>query len=414
MLIAHCLANSRHTYRSLGLNAVVGIFLLGIINQMGCSILEKTRIKQAKSSLQQSAATPRLEINTTAISSNAIAILAQTAAQGVAVAAVVKGVSAHPSVVKALGEAGVTMLADSRVINLRRIREAGFKGDLLLTRPAALAEAKQVVSYATHSLVSSTETARALSRAAQQLGIVHNVILMIESGDLREGIYPPEDAPRQAQEFAALPHLNLAGIGTNFACNAGVLPSPSNTKTLLEIASTIEALLDKRLELISAGNSSGLPLLTSCQLPAGINHYRIGETILLGTNATDGQPWPGTTQDTMVFVAEVIEVWSKPSVPWGETTKNAFGEKPSFADKGHRRRAIVNAGRQDIATNGLVPLDPCMTIINASSDHLIIDVDDCKATVTVGQEIRFRPDYPAVLAASTSEYVHKIIVKNAP
>ena len=353
--------------------------------------------------------TPLLRIYPKRITENARHVVAQAASKGVAVAAVVKGASAHPAVVAALMDAGIGMIADSRVINITRIRKAGFKGDVLLMRPASRSEARQVVLHANYSLVSNFDVARFLSDAAAKENLTHNVIVMIEAGDLREGVDPPSDAVDLARRIAELPNLRLAGLGANFACNAGVLPDGKNTASLVDLGASIREALCKELELISAGNSSGLPLLRACGLPHGINHYRIGESILLGTNAIDGTPWTGTRQDAFVFIAEVIESYKKPSRPWGEVAGNAFGERLEYKDQGLRTRLILNAGRQDVDQTGLTPQDTCMKIVNSSSDHLILDVEDCSAKPSVGDHIEFRPNYAALLRATTSEYVAKQI-----
>jgi predicted amino acid racemase len=353
---------------------------------------------------------PRLVIYQKRITSNARAILAQAKEQSVHLAAVVKGASAHPAVVHALMEAGIDMLADSRLINIQRIRNAGFKGDVLLMRPASLTESPQVVLNADFSLVSNLKTAQSLSEAAANARLTHNIIVMVEAGDLREGIYPPADALTLARQIHDLPNLRLAGLGANFACNAGVLPDTKNTASLVDLSQSIEKALKIRLAYVSTGNSSGLPLLRSCALPKGVNHYRVGESILLGSNAVDGTPWPGTRQDAFIFVAEVIEAYKKPSLPWGETAGNAFGERTEYIDRGHRTRAIVNAGRQDIEHTSLTPENPCMQIINSSSDHMILDVEDCASKPKVGDEISFRLGYPALLRATTSDYVAKTVI----
>ena len=55
---------------------------------------------------------------------------------------------------------------------------------------------------------------------------------------------------------------------------------------------------------------------------------------------------PGTRQDTVKLVAEVIELKRKPSMPIGKIGKDAFGNTPVFEDKGIRLRAILAVGNR--------------------------------------------------------------------
>ena len=111
------------------------------------------------------------------------------------------------------------------------------------------------------------------------------------------------------------------------------------------------------------------------------------------------------------LVAEVVELETKPSVPIGETGQDAFGGTPTFTDRGMRKRAILNIGRQDVVVDGIEPLDPGIIVLGGSSDHLILDVEDAQEKVKLGDEITFYPGYGALLALSTSPYVQKVVVK---
>ena len=162
------------------------------------------------------------------------------------------------------------------------------------------------------------------------------------------------------------------------------------------------------LELVSGGNSANLPLLASGEMPAGINHLRIGEAIILGRNVLDRSPWPGTRQDTVELVGGIIELQRKPSVPIGRTGQDAFGNTTHFTDRGLRLRAICDLGRQDAAPDAIEPVDPGIEVLGASSDHLIIDVTDAETPVKVGSEVRFLLNYGGLLSASTSPHVRKV------
>ena len=172
-------------------------------------------------------------------------------------------------------------------------------------------------------------------------------------------------------------------------------------------AGEIERTFDLRLRYISGGNSSSLPLIAAGNMPQRITHVRIGEGILLGHETVHRTAWPGTFQVAFCLHAEVIEEKEKPSVPIDQTGEDAFGETHLFVDKGLMDQAIVNIGREDVDVNGIRPLDPHLSIVGASSDHLILDVTPAKGRIRVGDDIAFSLNYSALLAAMTPPYVAK-------
>ena len=124
--------------------------------------------------------------------------------------------------------------------------------------------------------------------------------------------------------IARLPHLEVAGLGTNLACFGGVIPTREKMEMLVTLRDECRSATGHPLELVSGGNSANLPLLASGEMPAGINNLRIGEAIILGRNVLDRSPWPGTRQDTVELVGGIIELQRKPSVPIGRTGQDAF------------------------------------------------------------------------------------------
>lgn len=355
--------------------------------------------------------TPRLEIYPDRITYNALAITETTHQHGASVAGVAKVTCAHPAVVDALVAGGVDMIADSRLDNLRRSRERGIDLPLMLLRISEPSRAAEVVEFADISLNSSLSTMERLSQAALAAGRRHQVILMVDVGDLREGVWP-DRAVEVAFGAAKLRGIEVVGLGCNLACFGGVVPSEENMALLVQVRDACRAATGLELPVLSGGNSASLPFLASGHMPPQINNFRMGESILLGRNVYDRSPWPGTRQDTMRLVVEVVELERKPSVPIGKRGQNAFGEEPAFEDRGTRLRAIVNLGRQDVVVDGLDPLDPNLSILGASSDHMILDVEDMTGagSLRVGDELAFYPDYAATLALCTSPYVEKVVV----
>ena len=350
--------------------------------------------------------TPSLSIDLEAIEQNTRTIVRLFADHGVTVSGVTKGVCGDPEIAKAMLRGGIETLADSRLENTKRLRDSGIDVPLTLLRLPALSNIAKVVATTTASLNSEIEVVAALSDEAERHGVIHDVVLMVELGDLREGICPSDLIPF-VDRMLDLPGVRLAGLGANLACLAGVLPSTDNMTHLVALAEEIERKFALELDLISGINSSGLELLAAGGMPNRVNHARIGEAILLGCETTHRRPWPGTRQDAFLLHAEVLECKRKPSRPLGERAEDAFGRRPTFVDRGERVRALLNVGREDVDIGSLTPLDPGVTIVGASSGYLVVDATDATDPTAVGDVLTFRPGYGALLAAITSDYVKK-------
>ncbi len=353
---------------------------------------------------------PALLINLPKIQHNAKIITTMCQQYGIQVAAVTKGFCAIPAVAEAMLLGGCSMLADSRVKNLQKLRETLFDVEYMLLRAPMISEVDEVIRCADISLNADSATIYALNQAARYHRTHHKIILMLDIGDLREGIWP--DTLRQTvDDIIRCDHIIFEGIGCNVGCYGGVLPTPENMNFLLHQKELIETAYNLSLKIVSAGSSSGLQLLLSGNLPPGINHFRIGEAILLGRSTTDRFLIPETFQDAFFLRGEIIECHCKPSVPVGVRGMDAFGHHPKFEDRGVRRQAIVALGRQDITGAGeLVPLDSNIIILGATSDHLIVDITDSENRYTVGDPLKFSPNYTSLLTAATSEYVTKTLI----
>lgn len=351
-------------------------------------------------------ARPHVSVDLEKVEQNARAITDLCSTHGISVTGVTKGSCGAPEVARAMLRGGVSSLGDSRVENLARLREAGIEAPLMLLRIPPLSRVDEVVALADLSLNSELRVLAGLSEAAQRRGRVHPVIAMVDLGDLREGIWPDDLVPF-ARELEALPGVRLVGLGANLTCYGGVIPTPENMGRLVELAGAVEEGCALRLLWISGGNSSALPLIAAGGMPTRVNHVRIGEAILLGRETLHRAPWPGTFQDAFLLHAEVIELKEKPSVPMGERGEDAFGHLPEFPERGALRRALLNVGREDVEVEGLVPRDPRLHVLGASSDYLIVDVTQAGDELRVGDELGFSLGYGALLAAMDSSYVEK-------
>ncbi len=327
--------------------------------------------------------------------------------RGIAVTGVTKVTCGMPLVGKAMLNGGVVSLGESRIENIERLRNSGITAPVVMLRIPPLSRVDEIVSTVDISLNSELSVIRSLSEAAVKKGKIHNIILMVDLGDLREGIWP-SDLMEVTRAVIDLKGVKIIGIGTNLTCFGGVLPSRKNMTELVGYAESIENTFGISMDIISGGNSSSLPLLMEGGMPGRVNHLRLGESIVLGRETVDGSIWPGCFHDAFQLSAEVIELKKKPSVPIGKTGMDAFGQTPVFSDKGDILRAILSVGREDVVIDSLVPVNGKISILGASSDHLLLDVTESDKELKLGDKINFNLSYGALLASMTSKYVKKV------
>lgn len=350
---------------------------------------------------------PALTIDTEKIEHNTRVVAAMLRKFGMRLVGVSKATLSHPAVVKAMTQGGAAAIADSRVENLMRAREDGYLGETILLRAPAPSRIDEAVEFSDMSLNSEVSIVKMLGKAARKAKKTHKVVLMMDLGDLREGVQEHR-AVDVAKDMSLTEGVELAGIGVNLACYGGIIPTADKMLQLLAIRDAIEASLGRKLEVVSGGNSANMGLVMDKSMPPGITELRIGESVLLGTEAVRRLPVPGCHRDAFTVSAEVIEVQSKPSKPQGEVGQNAFGALVTFADRGIRKRAICAIGRQDIDPDGLKPVQPGVEILGASSDHLLLDIQDAPS-VKVGSVVTFVTAYSALLRAATSPFVEKVV-----
>ncbi len=331
---------------------------------------------------------------------------------GIDVVAVTKVTCGSPEVGAAMLAGGAVALGDSRLENAERLRVAGLAAPIWLLRSAPPALADEVVRLTEYSLESEFETVVALERAGSRQERRHGIILMVDLGDLREGILPDE-MPMFLERAARLKYVEVAGLGVNLTCYGAVIPTEDNLGELAALAAEAERILGRRLRFVSGGNSGSIDMARGGRMPRQVTNLRIGETILLGVDTLTREPALGLHLDAITMAAPVIECMVKPSLPCGTCAQDAFGNCPTFEDRGERRRAICALGRQDAPPEGLRPLDPRIEVLGASSDHLILDVHDVSPAPAVGDAITFVPNYAATLQLFTSPYVHKEFVSPA-
>jgi predicted amino acid racemase len=349
---------------------------------------------------------PALIINKSKLSHNIKIIQKLCADNGINFCAVTKVFCANPEITQVYYNAGVREFADTRIANLKKINYPDAVRWLL--RLPMLSEAEDAVKYSDISLNSEISAVKELSKFAVKLKKNHKVIMMVDVGDLREGVLAV-DALGLAGEILKLPNIELHGIGVNYNCFGGVIPTAESLSIITNLAKEIESKYKVKLKVISGGNSGNMHFLTSKTLPKGVNNLRIGEVILIGVETSYQKHIDGMYKDVFRLDAQIIELKKKPSMPIGELGLNAFGEKPIFSDRGDMLRAIIALGRQDVDISKIVPLDTKVEILGQSSDHIIIDVTHSDTKYKVGDILSFSISYGSILSLCTSEYVGKVL-----
>lgn len=359
---------------------------------------------------------PVMKIHLPHMYENAKRIVELCAAHGIGVSGVVKGTDSYENSYNAVAEtllsAGCVSIADSRMNTIKRMRENGFEKELLLIRIPMLSELDDLVHYADCSLQSEREVLIATNEAAGRANRIHGVILMMDLGDLREGFFDEAELIESALTVEReLSNLRLRGIGTNLGCYGAVCPDRTNLQNLVDIAKKIENRIDRPLEFISGGASSSLPLLLDGGMPKAVNHLRIGESIINARDLKDfwGYELPFMHSDIYTILAEIIEIREKPSYPVGKIFIDAFGNTPTYEDRGVRKRALLALGRRDFGNvRALIPRLKGAEILGASSDHLILDVEEVKEELKVGDILEFDLYYEAMMYANNSSSVKKV------
>lgn len=347
---------------------------------------------------------PRLTIDIGKLKHNAQTITTRLAKRGISVTGVTKAILGTPSIATLFLDAGMNRLADSRIENIETMQTARVSAEMTLLRSPMLSQVKRVVHHCHTSCNTEISVIKELSVSAQREGRFHGVILMVELGDLREGIMP-EDLLDTVKYTLNCPNITFKGIGTNLACRCGVVPDNQNMTRLSELAVSIEDALNIEVETVSGGNSANLKWALSDQKVGRINNLRLGESILLGCEPLHRQPIDGLHQNAFTLNTEVIEAKMKPSKPIGTIAQAAFGHPPSTTNRGTVAQAIVAIGQQDIDPFGLKP-SAGIHVMGASSDHLILESN--RNTLRVGDDVTFQLNYSALVRAMTSPYVSKI------
>ncbi|WP_299353583.1 alanine/ornithine racemase family PLP-dependent enzyme [uncultured Shimia sp.] len=351
---------------------------------------------------------PRIEVDLAKIRHNTQSLVKRLEPLGIAVLGVTKAVCGNAAIAQAMIDGGVLGLADARISNVGKLRKSGIKAPITLIRTPMLSQVEQVVSICEVSCNTELSVIAGLSAAAVRTQKTHGVILMVEMGDMREGI-SPDHLGVIAKEVDGMPGVSLKGIGANFACLGGPVPDATQMAKLSKLAMSIDRRREAPLEIVSGGNSANLPWAMGQSHIGRINELRLGEAILLGVNPVSGKQISGLYTDAFVLIAEVIETKTNPASVADRSP--CFGARHLVAQNSPNARSILALGVQDTDLSGLT-MPVRIRFVGATSDHTIIT--NPKSYLHVGNEVKFYMNYGALMRAMAAPNIAIRLLGDAP
>ena len=307
---------------------------------------------------------------------------------------------------------GVTEIHDSRISNLKKIKVLNPDIQTVYIKPPAKRSIESIVRYADVSFNTEIYTIQMLSGEAKRQNKIHKIVIMIEMGDLREGVMG-EELINFYQQIIGLPNIEIRGIGTNLNCLSGVMPTQDKLIQLSLYKQLIEAKFNIQIPWVSGGTSVAVPLILKNARPMAINHFRIGEALYFGKDLFTGKTIKGMHSDVFKLYAEIIEITEKPDTPTGELGENVAGNTFAVDDAADLSstslRAILDIGLLDMQPQYISPEDKQIKVVDASSDMLVVDISKSKKKYEVGDLISFRIQYMGALYLLNSDYIEKTI-----
>ena len=351
---------------------------------------------------------PRVECNRKKLLQNIETVARMLHTDQKIMCAVVKGFSADEAVMQIMEESRCDWLASSRIEDLEKLHTNKTRFLIRLSQPC---EIQHVIAGSEVSFESECKTVSLLQEEAKSQNKTHGVMLAIDMGDLREGIFykNPEEIDEAAAMVLQSPNLQLLGVGTNLGCFGGVITDAQNMQELIDVAAHIEKKFSVKLPYISGMSTAAMEMIENKTMPLQVNHGRFGEAWLLGFDSVDNRRLTYLHDDVFLFKAQIIEIKDKPSQPIGTIGGNAFGQHVEFKDHGMMKRALLAFGTQDVKYEYLIPSDANIEFIGASSDHTIINLHGSD-NYEVGDVLTFKLKYHALLHLYTSKYVKKYVV----
>lgn len=294
---------------------------------------------------------------------------------------------------------------------LKLVKEINPNLKTMFIKPPSIRNADRIVKYANYSFNSSLLTIKALNEAARKQGLIHKIIIMVEMGELREGIRR-EGLLDFYRKVFNMEYVEVTGLGTNLGCMTGVQPTYDKLLQLVLYDQIIESVFDRNLEIVSGTSSIALPLLDKQKIPKGINHFRIGEAAFLGTSPLNNKPFLNLQTDTFTFEANIVELYRKDNTPDGVISDANVGHNvlASQSREGSSYHAIVDFGILDVDAEHLIPKDNSIRFFGNSSDLTVFDLGENPSHYETGDVLTFKLKYMAVARLMSAAFVEKKLV----
>ncbi|MDD2229153.1 MAG: alanine racemase [Candidatus Cloacimonetes bacterium] len=296
---------------------------------------------------------------------------------------------------------------------LKTIKEIDPTLRTMFIKPPSIKNADNIVRYADVSFNSSLLAIKALNEAAKKQDKIHEIIVMIEMGELREGIQREGLIPFYQNAFN-LPNIKVIGLGTNLGCMMGIRPTYDKLIQLVLYKQLIEAKFKQDLELVSGASSITLPLLQKNTIPSGVNHFRIGEAVFLGTTPLNNKSLLNLHTSAFTFEASIVELYRKATQPDGIIVDSAVGGSDhnlaSNEENSTTCKAVLDFGVLDVDADYLIPEDPSIHLVGNSSDLTVYDLGENRNNYDTGDVIRFNLKYLALAKLMHSQFVEIEIV----
>ncbi len=331
---------------------------------------------------------------------------------------VTKVVAGHDAVLKDIlhheSMNGIHSIGESRISNLRKVRNIRPDLKTMYIKPGVLSYAKQIVELADISLNTSGRMMESLNNEAAKQGKIHEVIVMIELGELREGILR-ENIGDFFSHAAQMENIRIIGIGSNLGCLHGVEPTYDKLIQLSLYKQVLEAKFNMELPLISGGSSITLPLVSKKRIPKDVNHFRNGESVFLGTSPLTNSKFSTLSIDAFTYKATVVELEEKEYIPDGILSEGNVGhaaEGVEYKEDETSSRAILDFGILDVDVEEITPKDKSVKFFGTTSDLTVYDLGDNidssgKKKYHVGSKIAFKPSYMGTARIMSSKFVEK-------
>lgn len=307
-------------------------------------------------------------------------------------------------------------IGDSRLSSLKKIKNIHPDIVTMYIKPPPINYAKSIVRYADISLNTSFRTIEALNTEAGKQKKKHRVIIMIELGELREGIIRDNVVKFYKKAFE-LENIVIEGIGTNLGCMYGVEPTFDKLVQLSLYEQLLENIFNKKMNLISGGSSITLPLIKKGKIPKAVNHFRVGEAAFKGTSPFDNKKFSTLSTDAFNYRSYIVELEQKQMVPEGIISEGNVGHSAEYDDfdsTDRNYRAVLDFGILDVDVEEISPKDKNINYLGTTSDLTVYDLGNNKNNKNqnkykVGDKIDFHSSYIGTARLMNSQFVEKKI-----